>query len=165
VKLPRAIQDIRTIKTLLTGAEAEASRAGDDLPGPEHLLLAAFDLPDGTARQAFERAGADPAAFRSAVDAVHQAALQGVGIPGDGGAVLPEAAPPTGAYRLTAPGQEVFQAAVHSAKAGRPAPLRGAHVVAAVTDQERGTAARALRALGVDRAALTAAAGEVLGAC
>jgi hypothetical protein len=171
VRLPRAIQDMRTIKTLLTAAEAEAQRAGDSLPGPEHLLLAAFDLPDGTARQAFERAGADPAGFRAAVDAVHRQALHGIGVqvPG-GGDPLPEAAPPGGPYRLTAPGQSVFQAAVRLAKAGprSPAkaaprsPLRGAHVVAAVGEQERGTAARALQTLGVDRGALIAAAGEVL---
>lgn len=163
MKLPRAIQDMRTIKTLLTAAEAEAQRAGDSLPGPEHLLLAAFDLPDGTARQAFERAGADPAGFRAAVDAAHRQALQDIGVQVAGASgPLPEAAPPGGLYRLTAPGQEVFQAAVQLAKDGRRSPLRGAHVVAAVGGQERGTVARALQNLGVDRGALTAAAGEVL---
>ena len=163
MKLPRAIQDMRTIKTLLSGAEAEAQRAGDSLPGPEHLLLAAFDLPDGTARQAFERAGADPAGFRAAVDAAHRQALHGIGVQVAGDEEpLPEAAPPGGLYRLTAPGQAVFQAAVRLAKAGQRSPLRGAHVVAAIGDQERGTVARALKTLGVDRGALTAAADEVL---
>lgn len=163
MKLPRAVQDMRTIKTLLTGAEAEAQRAGDSLPGPEHLLLAAFDLPDGTARQAFERAGADPAAFRAAVDAAHRQALQGIDVQvADGGEPLPEVAPPGGLYRLTAPGQEVFQAAVQLAKAEQRSPLRGAHVVAAVSHQERGTIARALKTLHLDRGALIAAAGKVL---
>ena len=123
MKVPRAIQDMRTIKTLLTGAEAEAQRAGDGLPGPEHLLLAAFDLPDGTARRAFERAGADPAGFRAAVDTAHRDALHGIGVDvGGEGESLPEAAPPGGPYRLTAPGQEVFQAAVRLAKTGPRSP-------------------------------------------
>ncbi|MEU4625413.1 Clp protease N-terminal domain-containing protein [Actinoplanes sp. NPDC023801] len=163
MKLPRAIQDMRTIKTLLTAAEAEAQQAGDSLPGPEHLLLAAFDLPDGTARQAFARAGADPAGFRAAVDDAHRQAMHDIGVQVPApGRPLPAAAPAGGPYRLTAPGQEVFQAAVRLAKAGQRSPLRGAHVVAAVGDQARGTVARALKALGVDRGALTAAAGEVL---
>ena len=134
MKLPRAIQDMRTIKTLLTAAEAEA-----------------------------QRAGADPAGFRAAVDAAHRQALDGIGVQVPGGdEPLPEAAPPGGLYRLTAPGQEVFQSAVQLAKAGQRSPLQGAHVVAAVGEQERGTVARALKTLGVDRAALTTAAGEVL---
>ncbi|MDI6098708.1 Clp protease N-terminal domain-containing protein [Actinoplanes sp. NEAU-A12] len=163
MKLPRAIQDMRTIKMLLTAAETQAQRAGDGLPGPEHLLLAALDLPDGTARRAFERAGTDPAEFQAAIDEAHRQAMRDIGVLAAGPSrPLPEAAPAGGLYRLTAPGQEVFQAAVRLAKAGRRSPLRGAHVVAAAGDQERGTVARALKVLGVDRGALTAAAGEVL---
>ncbi|MBK6300079.1 MAG: hypothetical protein IPF40_03180 [Actinomycetales bacterium] len=40
-------RDVRTINALLTGAEREARRGGDALPGPEHLLLSALDLADG----------------------------------------------------------------------------------------------------------------------
>lgn len=127
MKLPRAIQDVRTIEALLTGAEAEARRAGDDLPGPEHLLLSAFGLPDGTARRAFERLGADPEDFRAAVDTAHRQALHDVGVtvPNDAEQHLPPPAPPGGVYRMTAPGQEVFQAAVKLSKAAKPlAPAR-----------------------------------------
>ena len=163
MKLPRAIEDMRTIKALLAAAEAEAQRAGDSLPGPEHLLLAAFDLPDGTARRALERAGADPAGFRAAIDEAHRQAMHDIGVRIAGaGQPLPAAAPAGGLYRLTAPGQEVFQAAIRLAKAGQRSPLRGAHVVAAVGGQERGTAARALKTLDVDRGVLIAAAGALL---
>jgi ATP-dependent Clp protease ATP-binding subunit ClpA len=164
VKLPRAIQDVRTIEELLTGAEAEARRAGDDRPGPEHLLLSAIALSDGTARRAFERVGADPDGFRAAVETVHRQALHAVGITVPSGADRqpPPADAPGGVYRMTAPGQEVFQAAVTLSKATRPARLRGGHVVAAACDQEHGTVARALTALGVERAALAAAAGAEL---
>jgi ATP-dependent Clp protease ATP-binding subunit ClpA len=66
--------DMRMIRTLLEGAEAEAGRAGESMPGAEHLLLAALDLPDGTARRAFERVGADPSALRQAIEARRGAA-------------------------------------------------------------------------------------------
>ena len=164
MKLPRAIQDVRTIEALLTGAEAEAQRAGDDRPGPEHLLLAAFGLPDGTARRSFERLGADPEDFRAAVETAHRQALQyvGVTVPDDAGGLLPPPVPLGGVYRMTGPGQDVFQAAVQLSKATRPSLLRGAHVVAAVCGQEHGTVARALKALGIERGALAAAAAEAL---
>ncbi|MEW2378496.1 Clp protease N-terminal domain-containing protein [Micromonospora sp. NPDC047812] len=164
MKLPGAIQDVRTIKALLTGAETEARRAGDDLPGPEHLLLSAFGLPDGTARRAFERLGADPDDFRAAVDTAHRQALHDVGVTMPNGAEqqLPPPTRPGGVYRMTAPGQEAFQAAVKLSKATKPSLLRGGHVVAAVCDQEHGTVARALKALGIERGALAIAAGEAL---
>lgn len=50
--LVNAARDMRTIKRLLTEAEAEARSGGDQSPGPEHLLLAATTLPDGTAARA-----------------------------------------------------------------------------------------------------------------
>jgi hypothetical protein len=89
MRLPRPLQDIRTIKLLLTTAEAEAHRGGDDLPGPEHLLLSALELPDGTARRAFERIGVDPGGFRAAIEAAHRAALQGIGLAAPDGCPRP----------------------------------------------------------------------------
>ena len=49
MKLAGKVRDMRTIKTLLSGAEAEAQRARESLPGAEHLLLSAVALPDGSA--------------------------------------------------------------------------------------------------------------------
>jgi hypothetical protein len=66
VKLRNPVRDMRTIKTLMTGAEAEALEAGESVPGAEHLLLSALALPDGSARRAFERVGADPDELRAA---------------------------------------------------------------------------------------------------
>ncbi|MGY1618829.1 Clp protease N-terminal domain-containing protein [Geodermatophilus sp. SYSU D00691] len=152
-----AVRDVRTIKQLLTGAEAEARAAGEDLPGPEHLLLAAAALPDGTAPRALVQVGVDPARLRAAVERAHERALAAVGVdagPVDDGLQAPAAGP----FRSTPQAQQVFQEAVRLAKSARPARLRGAHVVAAVCDLERGTAARALTELGVDRARLRAAA-------
>ena len=156
--LVRAIRDIRTIKRLLTGAEAEARAVGEDLPGPEHLLLSAAALPDGTAARALSGGGADADALRSAVAAVHADALAGLGLEAGPIAATALAAPATGPLRTSPQAQQVFQRAVELSKLASPAGLRGAHVVAAVAELEHGTAARALRRLDVDPARLLAAA-------
>lgn len=69
-------RDVRTINALLTGAEREARRGGDALPGPEHLLLSALDLADGTAALALGRFGVDGAALHAALERVHAEALR-----------------------------------------------------------------------------------------
>jgi ATP-dependent Clp protease ATP-binding subunit ClpA len=147
---------MRTVKQLLESAERLAREAGEPEPGPEHLLLAALDLPDGGARRAFARVGVDPDGLAAAVEAHHAEALQSVGVaPGEPAVV---AAPPArGPYRSTGAAQEVFQAAGRLARERRT-PLGGAHVVEAVTATEHGTAAAALARLGVDRGALAEAA-------
>ncbi len=152
-----ALRDLRTVRALLTGAETEARRDGERTPGPEHLLLAATALPDGTAAAALARVGVDAAALRTAVEAAHAAALASVGVGADAGEPALRG-PATGPMRSTPQAQQVFRRAVAAAKAAR-SPLRGAHVVAAVCDLEHGTAARALSALGVDRDRLRGAAG------
>jgi hypothetical protein len=82
----RPIQEFRTIRQLLGGAERLAQESGETLPGAEHLLLAALALPDGTARRAFERLGVDPDGLPSAIASQHADALRTVGIePGDPG--------------------------------------------------------------------------------
>jgi hypothetical protein len=161
VKLRSRVRDVRTIKTLLTGAEAEANRAGDAQPGAEHLLLAALDLPDGTGRRAFERLGADPDGLRAAIAAQDAAALRSVGIEPPDDALLGAAEPAGGPFRATASGRAAFGAASELARA--EGGLLGAHVVLAVARLEHGTSARALAAMGVDREALARAAREELG--
>jgi len=158
--LVNALRDMRTIKRLLTQAEVEARSGGEQTPGPEHLLLAAMTLPDGTAARALERVGSDPQRLRTAVEEVHGNALAAVGIEvesqPDGTAGL--RGPATGAFRSTPQAQQVFQEAVALSKSTKPSLLKGAHVVAAICDLEHGTAARALAALGVDRDRLREAA-------
>ena len=161
--LTRAVRDVRTIKKLLTGAEDAARRDGDDVPGPEHLLLSALALPDGTARRAFAEVGADPDRLPEAVREAHASALAAVGVEGAAPAEPALHAPATGAFRSTPQAQQVFADAVALAKSSGRSELQGAHVVAAVTDLERGTATRALAVLGVDREALRAAARAEVG--
>lgn len=165
MKLMERAQDVRTIHKLLTGAEAVANEQGESVPGAEHLLLSALALPDGSARRAFERVGADPQGLGPAIERQYAQALRGIGIE-------PPAAPEldtvpddqadqgAGVFRSTASARSVFQAASALARSEPSKGLIGAHVVLAVTDLEHGTAARALTAMGIDRAALAAAAHE-----
>lgn len=151
------LQSMRTLQRLCTGAEDHARTRGSRAPGAEHFLLAALDLPDGSARRAFERLGADPAAVPAAIEQQYRDALQGLGID----APLPEAVPTTAArpnlYRAQPSGEELVQALAQSRK-GQPGPLRGAHVVALVANMPQGVAARTLRAMQLDASQLAAAA-------
>lgn len=159
---PRPMRDVKTMNALLNGAEKHALEAGETVPGPEHLLLSALALPDGSARRAFQRLGADPDALRSAIDEVHAEALTKIGVRSAHEEALDEtirADPPRarGAMKTTATAQEAFQAAIKQAKADKSA-LLGAYFVAAVAGLKEGTAPRALRAMGIDPSALVHAA-------
>lgn len=159
------LTDMATVKALLEGAETAARGSGDELPGPEHLVLSAIDLPEGSARRAFLAIGADPELFAGAIESAHREALRAVGVtppPASTGRTrtLPR---PTGLFRSTVAAQEVFHAAVLMAKRPEWGPLRGAHVLAAACDVEQGTVARAFAVMGVDRRALAAAAAEEAG--
>jgi ATP-dependent Clp protease ATP-binding subunit ClpA len=154
---------MRTIKKLLTDAETEARAMGVAEPGAEHLLLAALNLPDGSARRAFERAGADPDGVRPAIVDEQAQALVGIGFEAESARTLSAPTPldpPTGrgVYRAGASAQEAFQAASALAAKDGPFRLNGAHVVAAVAEMEHGTAARVLQVMGVERQALAEAA-------
>src|SRR4051812_7569201 len=134
------MREIRTINELLAGADAAARRMGEESPDPEHLLLAALGMDDGTARRAFARAGADPDAFGAAVAARHDAALRAAGVE-----PVALAGRPKGVFTATPAGQRAFQEAVRLSKQVKPPRLLGAHVVAAVAGDGQGTAARTLQ--------------------
>ena len=160
MRIINAVRDVRTMGRLLPEAEAEARRAGEERPGPEHLVLAAAALQDGTAARALGRVGTDAQRLRAAIEAAHAKGLAAVGIELDSAASGTTAlrAPSRGIMRSTPQAQELFQGAVALAKATKPSQLLGAHVVAAACVLERGTFVRALDELGIDRDALRAAA-------
>jgi ATP-dependent Clp protease ATP-binding subunit ClpA len=157
-QLKHRFLSMRTLSQLCTQAEVHARASGQAAPGAEHFLLAAIDLPDGSARRAFESIGADPATVRSAIEQQYRNALQGLGL---GNAALPQAAAlephAPGLYRAQPSGQELVQALARTRK-DQGGPLLGAHVVLAVTAMSQGVAARTLRAMGIDAAQLAAAA-------
>lgn len=153
----RSTADVRTIHDLLTMSEKIAHDSGDELPGAEHLLLSAVLLPDGTAQRAFQRIDVDPAELSAAIATAHTDALAGIGMrdPLDPD---PYQEPGSKLYRAKPSADHAFRVAATLSKEPGSHRLLGAHVVQAVARQSVGTAARALAALGVDPAALDAAA-------
>ncbi|HEX2766609.1 MAG TPA: Clp protease N-terminal domain-containing protein [Candidatus Limnocylindria bacterium] len=151
----KMLDDMRTIKQLLTEAERIAREMGEEEPAAEHLLLSALGLPDGTAERALGRVGVTADAVRAALRQEEVEALVAVGVPperaealvdprplGQGGAPLLYGAGPSA--------RELFGEAGRLARSAKQR-LAGAHVVLAVATLERGTLPRVLDRLGVDR--------------
>ncbi|MCV0403084.1 MAG: Clp protease N-terminal domain-containing protein [Chloroflexi bacterium] len=162
----KMLREMRAIKDLLTDAEGIARSMGDEQPAAEHLLLAAFDLPDGSADRVMRRFGLDRDRLRAAIVEQHAAALVAAGLRPDVADQLSDAPalePPTGSgiYRSSPSAQEAFQRAGAMARSARR-PLAGAHIVAAVAGMEHGTVAQLLERLGIERSALAAAAADEL---
>lgn len=144
------LDDITTIKALLTEAEQQAHALGDGAPGAEHLVLAALLLEEDSARKML---GVNAAQFRAALVETHSEALASVGIAA-AEIDLPPVTTKRGIYRSAPSAQEVFQRARVLAKKDRPAGLHGAHIVRAAAEREYGTVARVLQTLRIDREAL-----------
>lgn len=163
----RPLLDIRIMNALFPAADAEALRGGEPSVSAEHLILAALELPEGSARRAFERIGADPGGFRDAVAAQHDEALRGLGAARLDHAIadrLPETSKAArGPLRSSASAQRLFRKAVKLIRKEK-SQLYGAYIVLAATDFEDGTVARAFRQMGIRRADLRMAAREVLDA-
>ena len=151
----KMLDDMRTIKQLLTDAERIAREMGETEPAAEHLLLSSIGLPDGSAGRALGCQGVDADAIRAALREEQADALVAAGIPRDEADAMAEPAPlgAAGTPKLYAAGpsaQEVFQEAGKLARSSKQR-LAGAHVVVAVAGLERGTMPRVLDRLGVDR--------------
>ena len=164
-RLRHRLRDVGTVKALCEAAEAHARRAGQAQPGAEHFVLAALDLPDGSARRAFSRLQVDAGAFAAAIEAQHAQALASVGIAPEAWPEPPAqaaGAPVMGLYRAQASGQALMQALAARRDRAGEMPLIGAHVLVAAVEPDYGTVARALGVMGVEPGALRAAAvGEV----
>ncbi len=159
--IKQRFRDMSTIKALCLAAERHANADGQKEPGAEHFVLAALELPDGTARKAFEHIQADPNGFRAAIAQQHADALKSVGMEVPPGAVdvAAVAVPPsTGVYHAQASAQTMMQQLASQQKANAGAPLLSAHVLVAVAAAQHGVAIRALKAMGVDPKALAEAA-------
>lgn len=158
--LKTAVRDIRFMNELLPAAEREASALDDELPGPEHLLLAALAMGDSSARDALRETGASAELVKAAVLDVHRRALDSLGIserePAERSVTV------RGAYRATGAFDDVFRRAVALANTRPKSALRSAHVVLAITEQRSGTAVRALESLGIDLDTLADAARATL---
>lgn len=74
------IESAGTIKTLCELAETHSSRDEKPEPGAEHFVLAAIDLPDGTAKLAFANAGSVATSFKWAIQRQYEDALLDLGL-------------------------------------------------------------------------------------
>jgi len=158
----KMLDDMRTIKQLLTDAERIAREMGEEEPGAEHLLLSAIGLPDGSAGRALGSLGVDAERIRTALRDEQADALVSAGVPRETAEAMADPDPlgPAGAPLLYGAGpsaREVFQEAGKLARSSKQR-LAGAHVVTAIAGLERGTVPRVLGLLGVDRQRLADAA-------
>lgn len=157
-KIKQRMRDVSTINALCLGAEKFANEQGQKEPGAEHFVLAALELPDGTARKAFERIHVDPDAFQAAITQQYQDALRNVGIHS---ALSNETVPipsSTKIYKAQPSAQSLMQELVRQRKDDSEVPLLGAHIIMAATNARYSVAARALRAMDIDVKKLTEAA-------
>lgn len=165
------VRDAQTLNALHVGAEQHANRQGQREPGAEHFILAALDLPDGTAAAAFARLGITPSAFAAAIETQYLTALASLGLEGDGVAGLADTIvavePSSGLYKTQVSAQEMMRVLTHEVmlaaqKQDEAAPLLSAHVLLAATAARRGVTARTLQALGLSPEQVASAAHDVL---
>lgn len=152
-------RDMKTLADMLSRAEQMARARGVAEPGAEHMLLAALESPDGTARRAFTHFGLDPEGLDRAIEEQHRDALESVGILA-GNLDIAAGESLTGAPPKLYTAQVSAQAAVqklHQWMKDRSEPLLSAHMAQVVVAMEQGIAARALQTTKVDRDALHAA--------
>lgn len=152
------LNDMGTIKFLCERAETYALQDQQREPGAEHFLLASFDLPDGTARLAFDRVGVEPDRLKGAIERQYDEALRAIGLKADAPRDVPMPASP-GIYDAAPSGRELMQELAATRK--NHGPLLGAHVVGIVAGMSHGVAARALRALGIDSSLLRSTADAI----
>lgn len=159
-RIKQRFNDMGTIKALCERAEYHALQDQQREPGAEHFLLSALDLPDGTARRAFARVGADASDLLQAIARQYAEALRPLGLDPRLSEQLAQGQVPLprngGTYAAAPSGDNVMQALAADRASHRP--LLGTDVVARVVDLREGVAARALRMMGVDPDALKAAA-------
>lgn len=166
-KIKRRLGDMRTLKDTGLRAELIASEMGEALVGAEHWLLAALELPDGTANLSFSNAGADASLLRAAIAQQYQDALNDIGIDtaqlalSSAGDNTPEK--PIVTFSAQESCKALFAIMADQDRFATESPrFMGATVVHAAAGLERGTVPRSLRAMGIDRQALQKAAEHII---
>ena len=160
-KLTQTFKDMGTIKTLCEAAERIANAAHQAAPGAEHFVLAALELPDGSAARVFSKLGISAGAFREALREVHRAALKAAGVSAEQIASSEQDVPPLprpdDIYNAAPSGEAVLKGRAALRKRGVSGPLLGVHVLEVVSAMQHGTTARALALLGRDAPTVMAA--------
>ena len=160
-KLTQTFKDMGTIKTLCEAAERIAHAEHQSAPGAEHFVLAALELPDGSAARVFAKLGLTAEGFREAVRATHRAALAAVGVGADqirgSERDVPPLPEPKEIYNAAPSGEAVLKGLSALRKRGVSGPLIGAHVLDVVSAMQHGTTRRAFQSMGRDAATVQSA--------
>lgn len=160
--LTQKVHDAQLLAKLCATAEEIARAAGRPKPGSEHFVLAALDLPDGTALAAFNRLSVSRARFIQALEMQRESALEAVGV-----AVAPSAkitpaaellAPKTKAYEAEASGKTLIQRLANLAPMRKGRSLLSADVLLAAAQESHSSPGRAFRELGITSMQLVGAA-------
>lgn len=157
--LKNAASTLKALKILCETALVEAEAEGLAEVGAEHFLLAAFELPDGTARNSFRSFAVDREGLRAAIQRHYAEALAAAGaLPGAMPPPLPitKSASPWATLPSSASGRAVLERLSLKGPTGEP--LCGADVILAALAARRGVVPRLLAALGIPREALELAA-------
>jgi ATP-dependent Clp protease ATP-binding subunit ClpA len=154
--ITKKFNDMRIISALCTSAEKHALAEGQKLPGAEHFMLAAFELPDGSAKRILARLGKNPGQLQQAVQQQYADALQSIGVETQADLQNSSAhlAPNIGIFKAQPSGQALMQALATTKKEEGNTPLLSCHVLLVIAQMQNGVAARALRKLGIDLAQL-----------
>jgi ATP-dependent Clp protease ATP-binding subunit ClpA len=149
------------MNAMFPAAKLEAERMGESEPGEEHLVLAALELPEGSARRAFERIGVDPGAFRLAISKQHDDALRAAAAKAlDESSDDESTSKPDLSFSVmrTSPSAQMVFRKVVELVSEENSPLYGAFVVMVAAGIEQGKTTQALRSMGVEPADLVDAA-------
>lgn len=158
-KLRARKRDMQTLAGLLGASVERAGADGESHAGAHHLLLAALEMEDGTARQVFARLGTDAEQVIAALGEHDSVALRSLGLP-DELADLDTKKASVGRQGKTDATYEAAMKnvyAIHNER-GDYRPLIGAHVVGGVAEIDRGVSARVFDALNLDRTRVIEAA-------
>ena len=156
-QIKQRLKNMRTVSGLISKAGNIANEMGDRQPAAEHLVLAAFEMPDGLALRAFQRLAGEPDLFSTALAKRRDQILQSIGVD-TGGLVLDQqdvmVAPPA------MPGAQISAQQVLREMAGKTgfwqaSPVTGMDVLSAVVSLRGGLAADVLESLGVNRQSLS----------
>ena len=160
-KLTQTFKDMGTIKMLCEAAEQIALAEHQAAPGAEHFVLAALELPDGSAERVFARLGITAGTFREALRETHRAALKAVGVADEEVARSEQDVPPLPRpdeiYNAAPSGEAVLKGLAALRKRGVSGPLVGVHVLEVVSTMQHGTTRRAFALLGRDAPTVMAA--------
>ena len=160
-RLKQNFRDMGTIKLLCEAAERIANAEQQKAPGAEHFVLAALELPDGSAARVFRKLDLTADTFHEALRDMHRAALKAAGV--NEAEVLnseqsvPPLAQPGDIYRAAPSGEAVLKGLSALRKRGVTGPLIGVHVLEVVAAMQHGPTARAFGLLGRDPATVMAA--------